>query len=115
MEFWPQARPLALTGLSLRRGTLDYDGEQIAVEYLLELRLSSVHVRNQNTLGPTAPCVDGRARLSMGGDRMDRLAAGFPAATRTRLVHDLALANLSAVRFLHLVVSIRCLRTQDFP
>jgi type IV secretion system protein VirD4 len=45
---------------------------------------------------------------------MDGLAPCFPAATRTRLVHGRALADLSAARFLHLVVQVRRLRTEDF-
>src|SRR5882757_4355254 len=69
---------------------------------LLRTRISFAHVCNQNPLGPAALRVGGRGRLSLGGDRMGRLAPGFPAAARACLVRDRALAGLSAARLLHL-------------
>src|SRR5271169_857535 len=113
MEFWTQARPLPLTRRSLRHRARYYDGERIAVECWLGMRITSAYVCNQNPLGPTSLGFGGRARLSLGGDRVDCLASGFPAATRAYLVHDRALADLSATRLLHLVVQIRRLRTKD--
>src|SRR5580704_17985116 len=104
MELWTQARPFALTGRSLRHGTRDYDGERAAVECLLELPITSRHVCNQNTLGPAPACIDGRACLSLGRDRMDGLAPWFPAPTWSRLVRDRTLADLPAARSLRLVV-----------
>jgi hypothetical protein len=115
MEFWPQARPLALTGRSLRHGARHYDSERIGVECLIELRITSRHVHNQNTLGPAPACIDGRACLSLGSDRVDGLAPCFPAPTWARLVRDRALADLSAARSLHLVVQVRRLRAEDIP
>src|ERR1700741_244311 len=44
---------------------------------------------------------------------MDGLAPCVPAATRTRLVLDRALADLSAICSFHLVVQVRCLRAED--
>src|SRR5271157_467874 len=113
MELWTQARPLSLTRRSLRHLAHDYDGGRIAVECSLDLRVTSAHVRNQNPLGSDPAGVDGGACLSLGCDRMDRLAPCFPAATRIRLVHDRALADLSAARSLHLVVQVRRLRADD--
>src|SRR5580692_7780837 len=78
------------------------------------MRIPSGYVCNQNPLGPTSLGFGGRARLSLGSHRMDFLAAGFSAATWTALVLDRALADLSATRLLHLVVQVRCLRTEDF-
>lgn len=71
---------------------------------LLRARISFAHVFNQNPLGPTAPRVDGRARLSLGRDRMDRMAPGFPAAAWACLVRGRRLAGLSTACLLHLVV-----------
>src|ERR1700754_1409306 len=56
---------------------------------------SSGHVRDQDTLGPTAVRLDGRARVSLGGDRMDGLAPGFSTTAGACLVHDRTLADLS--------------------
>src|SRR5689334_17682696 len=80
----------------------------------LRTRISFAHVCNQNPLGPAALRVGGRTRFSMGGDRMDFLAAGLSAATWTALALDRALAGLSAARLLHLVVQFRRLRAEDF-
>src|SRR6267154_2314783 len=112
MEFWTQARPLALTSRYLRHGAHHHDGERIVVE-CCRTRISFAHVCNQNPLGPAALRVGGRGRLSLGGDRMDGLAPGFPAAARACLVRDRALAGLSAARLLYLVVQVRRLRTED--
>ena len=113
MELWTQTQPFALTRRSLRHGARDHDGGRIAVERLLKACITSVHVRNQNTLGSAHPCIDGRACLSLGGNRMDGLASCFSAATRTCFVFDRALAGLSAARLFHLVVQVRCLRADD--
>src|SRR6267154_526887 len=113
MELWTQTQPFALTRRSLRHDARDHDGGRIAVERLLKACITSVHVRNQNTLGSAPPCIDGRACLSLGGNRMDGLASCFSAATRTCFVFDRALAGLSAARLFHLVVQVRCLRADD--
>src|SRR5882724_1748557 len=115
MELWTQARPFPLTRRSLRHRAPDYDGERVAVEHFWKMRIPSVHVRNQNPLGSAPVGSDGRACLSLGSDRMDGLAPCFPAATRTRLVHGGALADLSAARAFHLVVQVRRLRAEDIP
>src|ERR1700761_8564588 len=99
MEFWPQARPLALAGRSLRHGAPDNDGKRIGVECLLRVRNSFCYVRNEDPLGSTPARNDGRARLSLDSDRMDGLAPGVPAPTRGSLVRDRARADLSAARF----------------
>src|SRR6185437_489511 len=114
MEFWPQARSLALTSRYLRHGSQHHDREQILIECCFRTRISFPHVRNQNSLGPTAFRVGRRASLSLGGDRMDCLAPGLPATARAGLVRDRELAGLSAARLLHLVVQIRRLYAQ-FP
>src|SRR6185312_4157069 len=104
MEFWPQARSLALTSRYLRHGSQHHDREQIVIECCFRTRISFPHVCNQNSVGPTALRVARRARFSLGGDRMDCLAPGLPAAARAALVRGLELAGLSAARLLHLVV-----------
>src|ERR1700742_891741 len=113
MELWTQARPFSITRRSLRHGTRDDGGAWTAVERLLKTCITSAYVRNQDPLGTTSFRINGRARLSLGGDRMDGLAPCFPAATRTRLVHGRALADLSAARILYLVVQVRRLCTED--
>src|SRR5271163_1085605 len=81
---------------------------------LLGARVISANVRNQNPLGPTPLGFGSRARLPLGGDRVDCLASGVSVATWTALALDRALADLSATRLLHLVVQVRRLRTEDF-
>src|SRR5271167_5243632 len=81
---------------------------------LLRACIISAHVRNPNIVGPAPACIDGRACLSLGGDRVDGLASGFPTTTWTALVLHRALADLSAARLLHMVVQVRRLRTVDF-
>ena len=51
--------------------------------------ISRRHVRDQDPLGPSAPRQRRRARLRLGGDAMDRMAARLPAAARTPLVRAL--------------------------
>lgn len=74
------------------------------------VRITSVHVRDQNPLGPTALRLDGRARLSLGGHRVDGLASCVPAGARACLVRNRTLAGLPAGRPFYLVVQIRRLR-----
>src|ERR1700722_7729728 len=114
MEFWTQAGSLPLIRRSLRHRALYHDGERIIVECWLGIRIPSGHVCNQNPLGPTPPGFGCRAGLPLGGHRVDCLASGVSATAWTALVLDWALADLSTIRFLHLVVQVRCLRTKDF-
>src|SRR5690349_17815763 len=104
MEFWTQARPFALTRRSLRYLAPFHDDQRIAVALTPGVHVTSGHVRDQNTLGPTAVRLHCRARLPLDGDRVDRLASGLSAATWVSLVHDRALADLSAVCLFRLVV-----------
>ena len=112
MELWTQARPLPLIRRSLRRRARHYDGERIAIECWLGILITSLHVCNQNPLGPTRPGFGSRARLPLGRDRVDCLASGVSATAWTSLVHDRRLPDLSATRLLDLVVQVRCLRSE---
>src|SRR5215475_8088013 len=113
MELWTQARPLALTRRSLRYPAPYYDDERTAVALAPGVHITSGHVRDQNTLGPTAVRLHSRARLPLDGDRVDRLASGLSAATWACLVHDRPLADLSAARLFRLVVQVRRLRAAN--
>src|ERR1700761_1741805 len=100
MGFWPQERPLTLTRRRLRYGSPTTDGEPVFVEWFCGRSLCSAHVRNEDPLGPTALRLGGHDRLSLGSDRMDRLAPRVPAAAGASLARDRALAGLSAIRVL---------------
>ena len=65
------------------------------------------HVRDQNPLGPDPRRLRRRARLHLGGDGMDRLAARLSAAARPSLVRGARLAGLSAAGVLLVVVRLR--------
>src|SRR5258708_2407693 len=65
--------------------------------------------RDQDPLGPNPRRQHRRARLRLGGDGMDSLAARLSAAAWTAVVRAVRLAGLSAARVLLVVVRLRCL------
>src|ERR1700681_1950106 len=65
------------------------------------------HERDQDPLGPSPRRQHRRARLRLGGDRMDSLAARLAAVARKALVYAFRLAGLSAARVLLVVVRLR--------
>ena len=70
------------------------------------------HERDQDPLGPGARRQHRRARLRLGGDGVDGLAAGLPAAARPPVVRAFRLAGLSAAGLLLVVVRLRRLRAR---
>src|SRR5262249_42249726 len=96
LEFWPQARALALTRRFLRHAARHCDGKRIIVPPAFGIAHCLAYVRDTHSLGSTALRLYCRARLPLGRDRVDRLATGLPAAARSGVVHDVAFADLSA-------------------
>ena len=70
-----------------------------------------IHVRHKDPLGPTDRRRLDRARVCVGGDAVDGVEAGLPAAARASLVRASAwLAHLSSPGLLLVVVPLRRLR-----
>ncbi|APH59403.1 Conjugal transfer protein trbB [Granulibacter bethesdensis] len=73
----------------------------------------SLYAGRPNTLGSDCRRLRYRRDGDLGGDAMDRMAAGISAATRSPVVRAGRLADLPSARLLLVVVFLRRLRTCD--
>lgn len=67
---------------SLRCVTRHSEGERVILARRHDVRINSAHVRDEDTSGATALCIDGCPRFRIGRNGVGRLASGLSAAAR---------------------------------
>src|SRR5690606_2353622 len=86
---------------------------RFALDFWTDANRTHPYACHEDSLGPGHHRFRDRPRDGLDRDAMDGGGAGLPTAAQPAVVHAGRLADLSALRLLHLDVLLRCLCAED--